>query len=413
MPRPAPIRLSDALSKWELIGILVLMMALVALSIDMMLPALPNIAASLNPAEDNHRQLVVTAFLIGFGGAQLVYGPLADRFGRKPVILGALVFYAVATTVCLVADTFETLLVARLFQGAAAAACRVIATAIARDLTSGRQMAEIMSMTMTVFMIVPVIAPALGQLILMVAPWRWIFAALLVFAAALALWLIFRLPETLPPKYRRPLRPMTILAGYREATQDRLLLGYTLAGAAFFGGLYGFLNTAEQIFAEHYGLGTAFPLAFAAVAGAMSVTSYINSRLVGRLGQRRLSHGALFAFTAISGVHALIILAGVDSLPLFLVMLAAAMMLLGLIAANFSALAMENVGHIAGTASAAYGFATGVIGAIIGAAIGQLYADSALPLVAGQAAMGGVTIGLVLVTEQGRLFGVGDDAPAD
>ncbi|MEE2566137.1 multidrug effflux MFS transporter [Hyphobacterium marinum] len=413
MSPPSPVRLKDAMSKWELIGILVVMTALVALSIDMMLPALPDIAESLNPAEENHRQLVVTAFLIGFGVAQLLYGPLADRFGRKPVILGALAFYGVATLVCLVAASFETLLLARFFQGAAAAACRVIATAIARDLTSGRRMAEVMSMAMTVFMIVPIIAPALGQLILMIAPWRWIFVALLLFAAGLALWLIFRLPETLHPEYRRPLRPLAILASYREATGDRLLLGYTLAGAAFFGGLYGFLNTAEQIFAEHYGLGDAFPIAFAAVAGAMSVTSYVNSRLVGRLGQRRLSHGALFAFTAISSLHAIVIAAGVDSLPLFIVMLAAAMMLLGLIAANFSALAMENVGHIAGTASAAYGFASGVIGAIIGAGIGQLYADSALPLVAGQAVMGLVTIGLVVLTEGGRLFGVGDEASAE
>ena len=406
-PTP-PVRPQAVMSKWELIAILVMMTALVALSIDMMLPALPDIAAALHPAEENHRQLVVTAFLIGFGAAQLVYGPLADRFGRKPVILTALGLYAIATTVCLFSATFETLLIARACQGAAAAACRVIATAIARDLTSGRRMAEVMSMAMTVLMIVPVIAPGLGQLILLVAPWQMIFATLLAFAAALAAWLIFRLPETLHPEYRRPLRPMPILRGYIEAVRDRLLLGYTLAGAAFFGGLYAFLNTAEQIFAEHYGLGTAFPLAFAAVAGAMSVTSYANSRLVGRLGQRRLSHWALIAFTAISAVHTVVILSGLDSLPVFIVMLASAMMLLGLIAANFSALAMENVGHIAGTASAAYGFASGVLGALIGAVIGQLYADSALPLVAGQAVMGLVTIGIVLVTERGRLFAVGE-----
>jgi len=401
MPNTRP---QASMSKWELIAILVLMTSLVALSIDMMLPALPDIAASLQPREDNHRQLVVTAFLIGFGAAQLIYGPLADRYGRKPVILGALGLYGIATLICMLAGTFETLLAARLMQGAAAAACRVIATAIARDLTSGRRMAEIMSMAMTVFMIVPVIAPGLGQLILLVAPWRWIFVALLIFGAALTVWLIFRLPETLHEEYRRPLRAGSIARGYAAAIRNRLLLGYTLAGAAFFGGLYAFLNTAEQIFAEHYGLGESFPLAFAAVAGTMAVASYANSRLVVRLGQRRLSHSALIVFTIVSALHAAIILSGVDSLPLFLVLLAGTMMLLGLIAANFSAIAMEQVGHIAGTASAFYGFASGVIGALIGAFIGQLYADSALPLVAGQAMMGAVTILIVLITERGTLF---------
>lgn len=406
-PSPAPQR-PMPVSLAELIALIVAMMAMVALSIDMMLPALGTIAADLGVENANDRQYVISTFLIGFGVAQLIYGPLADAFGRKRVFLAALGLYLIATLVCIAAPSFETLLAARFLQGMTAAASRVISVAIARDLTSGRRMAEVMSMVMTVFMIVPVLAPGLGQLILFVAPWRWIFVFLFVFAVFVAVWMTIRLPETLRPEHRRPLKLVPIMQAFWETTQHRLMLGYTLAGGVFFGGLYAFLNSAEQVFAVHFALGEAFPLAFSAVAGAMAVTSFANSRLVGRMGQRRLSHGALIAFTVISLAHTGILLTGYDAFIPYTVLLAASMMLLGLIAANFSALAMEPVGHIAGTASAAYGFVTGVMGGIIGLGIGQLYNGTGLPLVAGQAAMGVIAIGIVLWTEQGRLFQTGE-----
>jgi len=398
VPAPASMKLG------ELVALLVAMTAVVALAIDMMLPALGNIAADLGTAHPNDRQYVITTYLLGFSVAQLAYGPLSDAYGRKPVILGALGLFLAATLACMLAQTFETLLLARLLQGAAAAACRVIATAIARDLTSGRRMAEVMSMVMTVFMAVPVLAPSLGQLILFYLPWRGIFAFLMLFAAGLMLWLHFRMPETLHPEHRRKLGFTSSVRGFAEAMTTRLTLGYTLAGAAFFSGLYGFLGSSEQIFAEHFQLGERFPLAFAGIAFGMGITSYANSRLVMRWGQRRLSHSALIAFTAISIIHAGVLAAGVDNLVVFMVLLAAAMALLGLIAANFSAIAMEPVGHIAGTASAAYGFVTGVIASLAGALIGQLYDGTAIPLVTGQALMGALAFVIVLVTERGRLF---------
>lgn len=402
--RPLPMPLT------ELIALLVAMISVVALAIDMMLPALDNIAADLGVRQENDQQYVIGTYLAGFGAAQLVYGPLADRFGRKAVIQVALALFLLTSLVCTLTPTFDLLLVARFFQGAAAAACRVIAMAIARDLTSGRRMAEVMSMVMTAFMAVPVIAPSLGQLILTFGPWRWIFGFLILFGAALMVWLQLRLPETLHPEYRVPLRLTSTIEAFRETTRHRLMVGYTLAAMPFFGGLYGFLGSSHQIFVGHFGLSdAAFPLAFAAIAGGIGVTSYINSKLVMRLGQRRLSHGALIAFTAISLVHAVLLLAGVDSLPVFLLLLGAAMAFLGLIAANFSALAMEPVGHVAGTASAAYGFVTGVMGAIIGSAIGQMYDGTAVPLIVAQALMGGIAIGIVFATERGRLFAVGDE----
>ena len=395
---------------FELVALLVAMTSVVALAIDMMLPALDDIAGDLGVMHANDQQFVITSYLSGFGAAQLFYGPLSDRFGRKPVILVSLGFFILASLVCTVSPSYSLLLVARFFQGAAAAACRVIGVAIARDLTSGRRMAEVMSMVMTAFMAVPVLAPTLGQIILTFAPWRWFFGFLIVFGIALIGWLHLRLPETLHADYRVPLRLKSTLAAFRETTRHRLMVGYTLAAMPFFGGLYGFLGTSQQVFVSHFGLSDAhFPLAFAAIAGGIGLTSYANSRLVMRVGQRRLSHGALVAFTAISTVHAIILLAGVDNLYLFLALLAAAMAFMGLIAANFSALAMEPVGHIAGTASAAYGFVTGVVGAAIGGFIGQMYNGTPVPLIMAQAIMAGIALIVVWFTERGTLFAVVED----
>mgnify|MGYP002725491232 CR=1 FL=1 len=405
-----PLGESFPLSLTEFVALLVAMTSVVALAIDMMLPALDDIALDLGVTEANDQQFVITAYLTGFGAAQLFYGPLSDRFGRKPVIQVALGFFLLTTLICTLSPSYDLLLVARFMQGAAAAACRVIAVAIARDVASGRRMAEVMSMVMTAFMAVPVLAPTLGQIILTFAPWRWIFAFLMLFGAGLMVWLQMRLPETLHPEYRVPLKLRSLIAAFSETARHRLMVGYTLAAMPFFGGLYGFLGTSQQVFVDHFGLSDGhFPLAFAAIAGGIGLTSYANSRLVMRVGQRRLSHSALVAFVLISAVHSVVLMAGIDNLYLFLVLLAAAMAFLGLIAANFSALAMEPVGHIAGTASAAYGFLTGVVGALIGSAIGQMYDGTAVPLVVSQAVMSALALAIVFWTERGKLFAVVDD----
>jgi len=399
----------ELMTFWQLVTLLVFSTGIVALSIDMMLPALPAIGTDLGLENENDRQLVITAFLVGFGFAQLVYGPLADSWGRKPVLLGSLALYIAATIFCLIAWDFEVLLLGRLLQGMSIAGARVIGTAIARDLTAGRRMAQVVSMAMMVFMAVPVIAPSLGQAILFVGPWRWIFGFLLVTASGLAIWLSFSLPETLREEHRRKLNFMGSIRAYRESLKHRAMVGYMFAGAFFFGGLYGLLNSSEQIMAEHFGLGPSWTLAFAAMAAFMAITNFVNSRLVMRLGQRRLSQGALIGFTIISLAHVALIVFASENLVVFMTLLTLAMMLMGLIAANFNALAMEPVGHVAGTASAAYGFGTGVIGAIIGAVIGQLYNDSTLPLIAGQALTGLAAFTIVYFTERGELFGDGTE----
>ena len=270
---------------FELVALLVAMTSVVALAIDMILPALDDIAGDLGVAQANDQQFVITSYLAGFGAAQLFYGPLSDRFGRKPVIIWSLVFFILMSVICTFSPSYSLLLAARFFQGAAAAACRVIGVAIARDLTSGRRMAEVMSMVMTAFMAVPVLAPTLGQIILTFAPWRWVFGFLILFGIGLIAWLHMRLPETLHPEYRVPLRLKSTISTFMETTRHRLMVGYTLAAMPFFGGLYGFLGTSQQVFVDHFGLSDAhFPLAFAVIAGGIGVTSYANSRLVMRVG---------------------------------------------------------------------------------------------------------------------------------
>ncbi|NWG53448.1 MAG: multidrug effflux MFS transporter [Hydrogenophilaceae bacterium] len=392
------------LSTVELVFMVAALSALNALAIDIMLPALPDISAEYALANANDRQLVVVIYVVFFGIAQLVYGPLADAYGRRSVLLGALTIFALSTMLCVVAPRFELLLAARALQGVGAAATRVIATAVVRDLCSGRRMAQIMSMAMTVFMIVPIAAPGVGQLVLFVAEWRWIFGALLIYTIAVLAWTMTRLPETLAWENRIAFGPRAIARAYAAVLRERTTFWYMIATTCLTACLFAYIAASEQIFVDTYGLGAAFPLAFASVAVAITAGAYLNSRLVMRLGMRRISHTMILWFTLISAAHALVLAAGVHSFWTFLLLLIAALIGFGLIAGNFNALAMEPVGRIAGSASALYGAFTASVGAAIGGVIGRFYDGTALPFIAGMAIMGALSIAALLWVERGRLF---------
>lgn len=384
------------------------LMALNALSIDILLPALSEIGQDLG-APGNDRQLVITAYVFGFGIAQLAFGPLADALGRRRTLLFALAGYLAATALCVFAPDMGWMFAARLLQGVAAAATRVVAVAVVRDLVSGRRMAEIMSFAMTVFMIAPILAPGIGQLVLLVAPWEAIFGVLFVLAAVLGGWMTLRLPETLRPEHRIELSFAEAARNYRLAASNRTSLGYLLAAALIFGALFAFIATSEQILAELYGLEAWFAVAFGAVAVGLAVANIINARIVGRLGMRRISHAALIAFLVINVVHLGIALTGQPPFWLYFSLLTAALLLFAMMGSNFSALVMEPAGERAGTAAALYGAITSMSGAVLGSVIGQTYNDSVIPLVAGFAAMGAGALAIVAWTEKGRLFGVGED----
>ncbi|MFO1208391.1 MAG: multidrug effflux MFS transporter [Amaricoccus sp.] len=392
----------------EFVGMIAALMALTALSIDVMLPALPQIRDEFGLADPNRQQLVITAYVTGFALGQLFYGPLSDWLGRRTVLLPGLAIYAAASFACFAAPSFEALLLARFVQGLANAAPRVVAIAIVRDVYGGRRMAEVMSFVMMVFIVVPVLAPTVGGLFLLVGSWHLIFAFLFAISLAFAVWMAFRLPETRPPAMREPLSVRWLLDAFGEAVRHRQTLGYTLATGVIFGSLMGYINSAEQIFVEVYGLGRLFPIVFGACAAALAVASFLNSRLVGRLGMRRISHGAMLGFAGLSLLHLAIALAtGRPPLAVFVVLLALTLLCFGLMMPNFNALAMEPMGRIAGTASSFVGAVTTAVGAALGLVVGQLYDGTVIPLIAGFAASGTAGALIVLLTERWRLFAGG------
>lgn len=388
----------------EFVCLVAALMAMNALAIDSMLPALPHIGQDLAVRSPNGVQWVVTAYLLGFGAAQLIYGPLADRFGRKPILMAGVGIYVLFSLLATLAPTFDTLIAARIGQGLGSAATRVLVVSIVRDRYSGRDMARVMSLSFLVFLGVPILAPSVGALIMQFGPWRWIFGVLMAYGLSVMLWALLRLPETLHPEYRQPIRLPRIVAGFREALTDRTSLGYTLAMGAVMGGLFGFINSAEQIFSQVFHAPTAFPLVFAAIAGGIAVASLLNARLVGRLGSRLISHTALIAFIVIAAIHAGVALAGVESIWTFGVLQAMTMFCFGLMAGNFGSMAMEPMGHIAGTASSAQGFLSTILGSLAGFAVGQQFDGTTVPMMIGLTVYGLLALAMVLFAEKGRLF---------
>ena len=403
--QPTP-KVLGGMGRVEFIALMAFLMALNALAIDIMLPGLQEIGAALNVENVNHRQYVVSAYLIGFGIAQLFYGPIADRFGRRmPMIIG-LTIYVVSSLAVVLVPSFESLLVLRFIQGIGSAATRVITVSIVRDVFGGRQMAEVMSLIMMVFMVIPVVAPGTGQVIMLFGDWHWIFVFMALIAVIVGVWMYVRLPETLAPEDVRPFTVKVIFDGFRIVLTNRVALCYTIASTFIFGALFGFINSAQQVYVGIYGLGVWFPVAFAGVALFMALASFVNAKLVGRFGMRKLSHGSLLGFITINLIWLVVQLVGPAPMPfaLFITFFALAMFQFGWIGSNFNSLAMEPLGHVAGTASAVLGFMGTIGGSVIGAVIGQAFDGTALPMVAGFFVVSVIGLVFVLIGEKGRLF---------
>jgi MFS transporter, DHA1 family, multidrug resistance protein len=309
----------------EFVIVIASIMALNPLAMDMMLPALPDIRSAFHIAAANRPQMVLSIFLVGFGAGQFVIGPLSDRFGRRPVLLSGMVVYGTASLLAIVAQSFENLLLARALQGLGTAATRVIATSIVRDCYGGHRMASVMSLAMMVFIAVPVVAPSIGQAIMLMSQWRGIFVVLMIYGVLALIWSNFRLPETLPEERRKSLAISEVLAAFRETVTNRQTLGYALAAGGVLGSLFAFMFSAQQMFAEFYGLRHYFPLAFAVIALGVAVAGFLNSKFVGRLGMRVISHAALLGFVAVAG--AMLATARIQLLPLPLFMTLATSMM--------------------------------------------------------------------------------------
>jgi len=396
------------LSRPEFIALMAALMALNALAIDVMLPALPYMGEALGVSHENERQFVITAYMIGMGVAQLAFGPLTDRFGRRAPLLVGIGVYIVAVIIAAFAPSFTMLLVLRFIQGLGAASVRVITTAVVRDRYSGREMAEVMSLVFMVFMAIPVIAPSIGQVLLLTGPWQTIFLFMGGLALVFWFWTFKRLPETLPLDKRRPLSMKGVTEGFRIVFTNRVAISYGLAGMFLFGALFGFISSSQQIYVDIYGLGVYFPVAFALVAGLMAVSSFTNSKVVRRVGMRRLSHGAMLTFTVVSGIWLAFAMSGFLPLWLFFSLLCVIMFSFGWSASNMNSLSMEPLGAVAGTAASVFGFIQTVGGALIGGYIGQLFDGTTIPAAAGYFTMGVMSLVFILIAEKGRLFGVGE-----
>ncbi|HTU11036.1 MAG TPA: multidrug effflux MFS transporter [Allosphingosinicella sp.] len=367
----------------EFVLLIAALMASNALGIDAMLPALPAIGETLGVAEENRRQLVITFYMLGFGVAQLFYGPLADRFGRRNLLIGCMLGYAGFALLSGLAGSFGLLLAARTLHGVAAAGTRVLVVAVVRDRFEGSAMAQIMSTAMIIFMIAPILAPGLGQLLLQVGSWRWIFLALAIYALALSVWAAWRLPETLARAHRRPLSARHFGAAVKETLANRVSAGNTLAMTLTFGALLGFINSIQQVIFDVFQRPELIGIVFACIAGPMALSSWLNARLVMRFGSRRLLLTATAAFTGFASLHLALLFTTGETIWSFVAVQALTMGCFGLIGSNSGALAMEPLGHIAGTASALQGLLSTVGAALIGLLIGQLFDGTTLPLVAG------------------------------
>ncbi|HEX4153029.1 MAG TPA: multidrug effflux MFS transporter [Steroidobacteraceae bacterium] len=387
----------------EFVALIAAMMSTQAIAIDAMLPAFPAIVGALKVSNANHGQWIVTAYMAGLGSGQLVWGLVSDRFGRRPIVLGGLGLYVVAAIVCGLTKSFEALLVWRFVHGLAAASATVVRS-IVRDLYSGRQMARVLSLTFVVFLTVPVLAPSLGQTILWLGSWRYIFIVCGVFASVVWLCALLRLPETLHPEYRLTLDAAHILRAVRLVVLNRISMFYTLAMTVMFGSLIAYVGMVQQIFADVFHRPRIMPLMFALCAAFMGVAAFTNSRLVERLGMRLISHSATLVFIAVSALHVAVAVLGWERIWTFVLLQAVAMATFSLSVSNFGAMAMEPVGAVAGIGASLQGCISTATAAFVGALIGRAFNGSTVPLAAGSLYCGFIALGFVLAAERGRLF---------
>ena len=385
-------------SRNEFIALLALLFATIALSIDAMLPALPQIALDLSPEDPNKAQLVITSFVLGMGLGTLFAGPLSDAFGRKATILAGFVLYILAALACWAAPSLETLLIARVVQGIGAAAPRTVSIAMVRDMFKGREMAQIMSFAMMIFTLVPALAPLMGQGVIALAGWQAIFVAYVAFALLVMGWFTLRQPETLPREARRPLSWYALVAASAEVLSHRVVQISIAAQALTLGMLFATLSSMEGIFSDLFGRGDSFPLWFGVIAMASMIGSILNARLVMRLGMRRMvtvTYGALLALTlAYLGLVA--VMPEGSGFALHILWSVVLFAVMGLTLGNLNALAMEPVGHVAGMAASVTSAIATVVSVVLAVPVGLMFDGTQVPLLLGVSVFGALALGLAM-----------------
>lgn len=373
----------EALSKPEFIALIAMNFAMVAFSIDAMLPALPEIAREISPDAVNQAQLVLTSFVFGMGVGTLFSGPLSDAFGRKPIIAAGIAIYCVGAALAAQAETMEQMVLARALQGLGVAGPRIVALAIIRDLYAGRGMAQIMSFAMMVFTLVPAAAPLLGAVIIDAFGWRMIFYVFVGFALLVGTWLMVRQPETLPRAVRTPFRPTELWLAMQRCLASRRFRICTLIQALIFGMLFGTLSSTQQVFADSFGRGDSFPAWFAVIALVGGTASLINARLVMALGMRRMIFFGFAGQVLISAIVVIWLLLMPIPFTLYMIWTTSLFFMVGVIIGNLNAIAMEPLGDIAGMAASIIGSVSTVLAVFIAVPIGLAFDGTPLPLAIG------------------------------
>lgn len=393
------------LGKRELVVLLALLMSLNALGIDSMLPALDDMARDLGVGGGNERQLIIAVYTIMMGIGCLVPGSFADRYGRRPIIFMGLTAFAILTFATALLTDFTSMIALRAVTGLLGAALLVVPMAIVRDLYDGDHMARLMSTIAAVFISVPVFAPSIGQAILLAGSWRLIFVALSLVAVATAVWVYFRLPETLAKETRQAINLPVIARNMATALLNRQAIGYVLGASLVMGGVFGYVNSGQQIYQEAFGISdAAFPILFGGTAAMMSFTNLVNSRIVMRFGARRVSHFGVLMFMAVSAVQVWSSYAHPGDFHWFLPLMSVNLALLGFLGANFGAIAMQPFAHIAGSASSVQTFFRMSGAAVVGMLIGQQYNGTPIPFAWALLICSSMAFLLILYSEKGRLF---------
>jgi len=380
--------------------LMALLMSVVAISIDAMLPALGVIGKDLQVSKANHVQYIIGFIFIGMATGQLLCGPLSDALGRKKVLYLGIGFYLAGSVICFFANDFRFLLIGRLIQGLGVAGPYVSAISIVRDKFSGRDMARVMSFVMMIFIMVPAIAPSVGQAILFLASWRYIFLLYIIYSITVGLWLFFRLEETLPPEKRIPFKVSAIVHGFKEVFRNRITICYTLCMGICFGSFIGYLNSSQQIFQVQFGTGKMFTVYFGGLALLFGVASLLNSRIVEKLGMRHICRRGTLCIIIVSTIFLAVNQMMEIQLWMFLLYAGILFLCFGLMFGNLNSIAMEPMGHIAGIASAVTGSLSSAISMILGAIIGQLYNNTLVPIASGFFILGILSISIMIYADK-------------
>ena len=375
--------------KFEFIALMASLMSIVALAIDALLPAMSTIGVSINSIDSNNNQLLITMIFLGLGVGQLLFGPLSDSLGRKPMVYIGFSIFTIASIICVLSPTLEWMIFGRILQGIGLAAPRTIAIAIIRDMYKGDYMAKIMSFITTFFILVPVVAPVIGKFILNLYHWKGIFYVQILMAFLVCIWFWKRQPETLKPEYKIKFNKHLFIDGFKELIKYKVTLGFTIISGFISGAFIVYLSASQIIFENQYGLKEEFPYIFAGLAIGVGLSTFLNGSIVMRLGMWRLSFIAIIVFSLNALLYVLLFWnAANPSLAILLAFMAIQFFTIGFIFGNIRAIAMEPIGHIAGIGAAITGFVSTIMAVPIANYIGSFINTTALPLFVGFSVFG-------------------------